>query len=223
MFHYNPDNKILQMLSLYFDLIVLAALWEVTSALIVTAGVSTTALYQVLFKMTREDNVSGVARAFFGCWRNEWKRSTLLWGLLSGLLLLIGGDLYVCIAYRPEGPVGLTLWAGTFLAAMLALCLLVYVFPINARFDCTARQIFGNAVRFTAGNLGQTLALIGLLVLMGVSVFLLQALSPLVVGPLLYASVKQLNTIFEPVTACYENGPEKRETDWTNRAADKNA
>lgn len=211
MFHYNPDNRILQMLSLYFDLIVLAALWEITSAPIVTVGVTTTALYRVLLKMAREDNVSGVVRAFFGCWRDEWKRSTLLWGLLSGLLLLVGGDLYICIAYRPEGAMGLALWAGTFLAAILALCLLIYVFPVNARFDCTVGQIFGNAVRFAAGNPGQTLALIGLLALMSMSLFFLQALSPLVVGPLLYGSAKCLSKIFEPVIAHYENGPEKEE------------
>ena len=29
MFHYNPDNKILQALSLYFDLVVLAAVLQV--------------------------------------------------------------------------------------------------------------------------------------------------------------------------------------------------
>ena len=211
MFHYNPDNKILQMLSLYFDLIVLAALWEVTSAFIVTAGVSTAALYRVLLRMTREDNVSGVVRAFFGCWRDEWKRSTLLWGLLSGILLLAGGDLYVCIAYRPEGVPGAVLWAGTFLAAALVLCLLAYVFPINAQFDCTIPQVFANAVRFTAGNPGQTLVLVGLLILIGVSVFFLQALSPLAVGLLLYSGVKRLNKIFQPVIDRFEDGPEKEE------------
>ena len=211
MFHYNPDNKILQLLSLYFDLTVLTALWAVTSLPIVTIGVSTTALYRVLLRMVSTDSVSGVVRAFFGCWRDEWRRSTLVWILLLGFLLLAGGDLFVCVAYRPAGVPGAILWAGTFLAAALVLCLLAYVFPINARFDCTVPQVFANAIRFTAGNLGQTLALIGLIALMGVSVFFLLILSVFVVGPLLYLGAKRLDAVFAPVAERYRTEPEKRE------------
>ena len=132
-------------------------------------------------------------------------------GLLSGFLILVGGDLYVCIAYRPEGVPGAILWAGTFLAAALALCLLVYVFPIHAQFDCTVLQVFANAIRFTAGNLGQTLVLAGLLVLMGLSMFFLLVLSVFAVGPLLYLSAKRLNAVFTPVAERYRTGPKGKE------------
>lgn len=211
MFHYNPDNKVLQTLSLYFDLTLLAALWVVSSVPVVTVGVSTTALYRVLLKMASGDGVTSVVRAFFGCWRGEWRRGSLVWILLLGFLALVSGDLYVCVAYRPRGAVGLALWAGTFLAAALALCLLVYVFPINARFDCTARQVFSNAVRFTAGNPGRTLTLVGLLLLRGASIFFLLLLAVFALGPLLYLSAKRLSAVFEPVLRRYAPEPEEEE------------
>lgn len=204
MFHYNPDNKIIQALSSYFDLAVLAALWAVTSAPVVTAGVSTTALYRVLFRMQDEDGVTHVVRSFFACWRSEWKKSTAVWLLLLAGMALAGCDLFICAAYRPEGPFGALLWAGALLALLLCLCLAVWVFPINARFDCTVRQVFSNAIRFTAGNLLRTLALMALLALRGISVFLLLALSVFVLGPLLHVSAKQLSAAFTPVIRRYE-------------------
>ena len=204
MFHYNPDNKVIQALSTYFDLVVLATLWAVTSLPVVTVGVSTTALFRVLFRMQTEEGAAHVARSFFACWREEWKKSTVIWLLLLAFLALAGVDLFICAAYRPEGAAGAVMWAGALLAALLGLCLTVWVFPINARFDCTVRQVFSNAVRFTAGNLLRTLTLILALLLMAVSVVLLLALSVFATGPLLYWSVKLLRPAFTPVMQRYE-------------------
>lgn len=204
MFHYNPDNKILQALSLYFDLVVLAAVWAVTSVPIVTIGVSTTALYRVLFRMQSEDGMTHVVRSFFSYWRSEWKQSIAIGMLLLGFLTLAGGNLLICAAYLPAGTAGIVLWSGALLSLVMALCLLVYVFPINARFHCTIRQVFANAARFMAGNPGQTLVLVLLLMLMGASALVLLALSVFVMGPVLYLSAKRLNAVFTPVVRRYE-------------------
>ena len=204
MFHYNPDNKILQLLSLYFDLTVLTALWMITSLPIITIGVSTTALYSVLFKMMTEDGAANIVRSFFGCWRSELRRSTAICALLSGFLVLVGADLFICVAYRPTGPAGPFLWTGAILAALAALCLIAYVFPINARFNCTVRQVFMNALRFAGGNPLPTLGLVVLLVLIGAAMFFLMALSLFLVGPLLYIAAKQLNRIFQPIVLQFE-------------------
>lgn len=204
MFHYNPDNKVIQALSTYFDLVVLATLWAVTSLPVVTVGVSTTALFRVLFRMQTEEGAAHVARSFFACWREEWKTSTAVWLLLLAFLALTEADLFICVAYRPEGAAGVVLWAGALLALLLGLCLTVWVFPINARFDCTVRQVFSNAVRFTAGNLLRTLTLILALLLMAVSVVLLLALSVFAAGPLLYWSAKRAGAAFAPVVQRYE-------------------
>lgn len=204
MFHYNPENKILQALSLYFDLVVLAAVWVITSVPVVTIGVSTTALYRVLFRMQSEDGVSHVVRSFFSYWRSEWQQSTAIWALLLVFLTLAGGNLLICAAYLPEGAAGTVLWSGAILSLLLALCLLVYVFPIHARFRCTIRQVFANAARFMAGSPGQTLVLVLLLMLMEASAFVLLALSVFVMGPVMYLSAKRLNAVFTPVVRRYE-------------------
>ena len=204
MFQYNPDNKIFQALSLYFDLVVLVAVWIAASVPIVTIGVSTTALYRVLFRMQTEEGETHVVRSFFRYWRGEWKQSTAVGMLLLGFLILAGGNLLICVAYLPEGAAGIILWSGALLSLALALCLLVYVFPVNARFHCTTRQVFANAARFVVGNPGQTLVLVLLLMLMGASTFALLALSIFALGPMLYLSAKRLNTVFTPVVRRYE-------------------
>ena len=204
MFQYNPDNKILQTLSLYFDLVVLAAVWTAASLPIITVGASTTALYQVLFRMQVGDGVAHPVRLFFRCCRSEWRQGTAVWALLLVFLALAGSDLLICAVCLPEGAAGVILWAGGLLAGLLALCLLVYVFPVNARFNCTVRQVFANAVHFAAANPGQTLALGVLLALMGASVLLLWALAAFALGPLLYLSAKRLRIIFAPVVRQYE-------------------
>lgn len=199
MFHYNPDNRVMQILSLYFDLIVLTVLWMITSVPIVTIGVSTTAMYRVLFKMVTEHDEIHIMRMFLSCWRNELRRSTAIWALLSGLLAIVVGDFFVCVAYRPDGFIAPFLWVGAVLAALVTLCLLAYAFPINARFDCTVKQVFRNAIYFIGRNPVATLGLVSLVALMGAAIFFLMALSVFMLGPLLYAETKQLNKIFQPI------------------------
>ena len=64
------DNKILQALSLYADLMLLSALWLLTSLPLVTAGASTAALYGVLLKLASGRDETGVVRAFSAA--GEW-------------------------------------------------------------------------------------------------------------------------------------------------------
>ena len=106
MFHYNPDNKILQALSQYADLLVLSALWLLTSLPVVTAGASAAALYRVLLKLASGRDETSVVRAFFAQWRCEWKRGTMIWLCLLGFDALVCADIAVCLLGRPSGAWG---------------------------------------------------------------------------------------------------------------------
>lgn len=218
MFRYNPDNKVMQALSLYFDLIVLAFLWLISSLPIVTAGVSTTALHRVLGRLAGGDDVAHPARTYFGFWRSEWRQGTLVWLPLLGFLALTAGDLFICAAWRPAGLTGAVLWGGTFLAVWLGLCLLAYVFPVAARFECTVGQTYRNAVRFAVGSLRRTLAMAGILVLTGGAVYFLGAAAIFITGPLLYLRAKLLRQAFAPVVERFGAGREQEEVIYERQA-----
>lgn len=203
MFRYNPDNKVMQTLSLYFDLVILTLLWVLTSLPVITIGVSATAMHRVLGKLVEGTCITNVAEEFFICWRKEWRHSTCIWILMLGILTLTGGDLLICIAYRPVGLAGMILWCGSFLALLLTLCLMVYIFPINACFQCTLRHTFMNAVRFTARDLIRTFAMIGIMLLAWVGMAFGGILSMFFVGPLLYLRAKLLSRSFAPVIEQY--------------------
>lgn len=201
MFQINPDNRVLSILSQYFDLVILSFLWLAASLPVVTIGVSTTSMYGVLLKLHAGQDETSVIRAFFSRWRSEWKRGTLVWLLLSAFLALMAADLYICVAYRPEGLVGGLLWTGTALMVLLGLSLSVYALPVNARFECAVKQVFTNSLRLAAGNPGWTLALIALWALIALSMAALGFVSIVVLGPLLWLTAKILYRVFKPIVS----------------------
>ncbi len=201
MFQVNPDNRMLSILSQYFDLVILSFLWLATSLPIVTIGASTMAMYGVLLKLHAGQDETNVIRAFFSRWRSEWKRGTLVWLLLLAFLALMAADLYICVAYQPEGLVGGLLWAGTVLMMLLGLSVGVYALPVNTRFECSVKQVFTNSLRLAAGNPGWTLALIALWALVALSMAALGFVSIAVLGPLLWLTAKILYRVFKPIVS----------------------
>lgn len=197
------DNKILQALSLYADLMLLSALWLLTSLPLVTAGASTAALYGVLLKLASGRDETGVVRAFFRRWRVEWRRGTLLWGCLLGVSALAGADLCICAAKGPGGALGSLMWTGSLLALLLALVLAVYVFALSAQFTCTVSQTFANAIRLAVRGPLWTLLLVALLAASAASVLALGFFSVMVLGVLQYQSARILYRQFAPAIAAY--------------------
>ena len=203
MFHYNPDNKILQALSQYADLLVLSALWLLTSLPVVTAGASAAALYRVLLKLASGRDETSVARAFFAPRQCEWKRGTMIWLCLLGFDALVCADIAVCLLGRPSGAWGRVLWTGSVIALLAALIFQVYAFAVNAQFQCTLRQTFSNALRLAAGNPVWTLLLLLLLAGSAASVVMLGFFSVAVLGVFFYLRARILYKIFQPAIEKY--------------------
>ena len=178
MFTYNPDNKVLQALSKYFDLVWLTILWLLTSLPLVTLGPSTTALMSVLLRLASDTAGSGITRSFFAAWQREWRQS-----LPAGLVLLALGALAVMDA---------KIW----LLSLSVACAWVHLFPLLARFQVSARQILRNLVVLTLRHPLRTLALLGLWTAALLAVYFLGFMGPLISGPLLYAAAGLHNRTF---------------------------
>ena len=78
----DPDSKLYQILSTAASFIALNILWLLCSAPLLTAGVSTAAMYTITRKMARHEYPT-VLPDFFKAFRDNFKK-----GMLAGLVML---------------------------------------------------------------------------------------------------------------------------------------
>ena len=112
-------------------------LWFVCSLPIVTMGAATTALYAACFKIHREQEGRSVALLFFKAFRDNFKQATVLWLIMLGIGLLLGGDFYILYHLRASSTGGTAVFWILLLAVLIDACVvyvivLIYVFPLTA-------------------------------------------------------------------------------------------
>ncbi len=142
---FSPDNPVMVLITKITLCVYLNILWVICCLPIVTAGASTTALFYVTLKMVRNEE-GGVTRQFFRAFRNNFRQSTAAWLILLAVGLLMGADGYVLWHLRGENAFWAILTA-VFLVAVAAFAIvLMYIFPLMARFENNLRAMFLNSV-----------------------------------------------------------------------------
>lgn len=166
---FSPNNILFRILSRFCDIFFLHFLWLVCSIPIFTIGASTTALHYTTMKsVTVEDGY--IAKRFFKSFKENFKQSTLIWLIMLGAGLILAADMYISV-YLKLKPLMMifTILLG------LYLFILIYVFPLQAKFDnkisVTIRNAFLLSIRYFPWTL--------LLVLVHLLIAYLWYLSPL--------------------------------------------
>ena len=142
------DNVIVRALNKICDMVCLNVLWLICCIPIITIGASTTALY--------------IFRGFFKAFKSNFKQSTVIW-----LILLLLG--IVCwIDYRVAGALpgtaGFVMRAIFLLVGFILLSVMIYVFPLTARYENTTRATLRNALILTVGRLPYTILMVAVAV-----------------------------------------------------------
>ena len=135
------------------DLMILNALFVVTSLPVITIGVSLTSMYQVSLRRIRGESRYTV-REYFQALRNEWKESTKLWMFF----LCTGGILLFDVLYGNNLPAAVNIGLGC-LAALWCF-VFTYAFPLQARFQNSMRNTLVNALILAFRNFPVTVILI---------------------------------------------------------------
>ncbi len=157
---FGADSSFLQLLNRIADLLFLNLIFIVCCIPIFTIGASWTALNYVLLKMARNEE-GYVIRGFFKSFKENFGQATLIWlgllvfGLLCawGLWLLFGmGDAVPVIGY-----------AVALVACTVLLMIIVYIFPLLARYQNTTGGILKNAFLLMCLHVPQSLLLVVLL------------------------------------------------------------
>ena len=147
MFTFNPDNFLARWLVKYFNMLLSFLLWIVCCVPIITVGASSTAYSSVLMRMAREADDISVFRHFIKSFSENFKQATIVWIILALAAAVGVSDLYAFRNVLVESSVMRTvlILAVLFLCACLA-TVMIYIFPVIARFQVTIKQAFRNAL-----------------------------------------------------------------------------
>ena len=141
----SPDNAVMQMITRIVSTVWLNILWFVCCIPIVTAGASTTALFYVTLKMARNEE-GNLTQQFFRAFRDNFSFSTRVWLILFALGVILGIDGYVLYHMRYENMFWTLITAVFCVAAAAYLIVLMYVFPLMARFENTIVRTLLNSI-----------------------------------------------------------------------------
>ena len=145
-----------QVLRTLGDLIVLNWLCVLCALPVVTAGPALCALYYVTLKLARGEEVPAL-RGFLDAFRANFKRGAALGLLVLALGAVAAGD--ALFALRQEGALRVLFLTVATIMAVIALTLLCYVFPLQARFQNTWKGQVKNAFALAFCSPGRTLLL----------------------------------------------------------------
>ena len=154
---FNMDNKFFVFMGKIADLCMLNLLCIICCIPIVTAGASLTALYYVTMKMVRNEEAY-IFRSFFRYFKQNFKQATVI----NIIMLAAAALLYIDtnIAGKMGQPAGKIL--GMIFAAftLLYVMILLYVYPLLAKFYNSVKNTFKNAILMAIRHLPYTILML---------------------------------------------------------------
>lgn len=153
---FSMDNKFFSFMNRVADLIILNLLWLVCSIPLITAGASTTALFYVAMKMVKGEE-SYITRDFFKSFRQNFRQGTVIWLIMLAAGVFLAADIRI-VSLSDISFKNYILPVFIFLVIVYSIILL-YIFPLLARFENTTRNMFRNALLIGIRNLPYTILL----------------------------------------------------------------
>lgn len=142
---FNYDNPVWRFIGKLGDLILLNILWVICSIPVFTIGASTTAVYYVTLKLSRDEEDSTI-RSFFRSFKSNFGQATGIWLILLAVGLVLGVDFW----FFSTRQMAMNNVLGAVLSAVSGGLLLIYLFTVTYVFALQAR--FYNSVKRTIFN-----------------------------------------------------------------------
>lgn len=154
---FNMDNGFFRALGKLADLMILNILFLLCSIPIFTIGASMTAMYYVTLKMAENED-GYIARSFFKSFRQNFKQATVIWliMLLFGIILVLD----LLIMKNASGTVATVFKVIITATGFLYIMMLIYVFPVLARFYNTTKAIFKNSFIMAIADFPRTFVML---------------------------------------------------------------
>lgn len=144
---FDADGPLIKGLSRIFDCLLLAVLTIICSLPVITIGAAMSALYDVMIKMVL-DRDQGIFKAYFVSFKENFKKGTLIWLACLVGIVFVGANYYLLNLEIS----GIEQWMRTvilvlvFVITLLMSFVLIYVFPLQARYDNPVGTTLKNAL-----------------------------------------------------------------------------
>lgn len=142
---FDPESPLMTFITKITYSAYLNLLWFLCCLPIVTAGASTTALFYVTLKMAKNEE-GNLTKAFFSSFRANFRQATVIWLILMAVGIVLGVDGYVLYHVRFSNAFWTVITAIFFVAAAAYAIVLMYIFPLLARFQNSTAAMFRNAI-----------------------------------------------------------------------------
>lgn len=174
---FNYDGPVMSAMSRIADLIILNILTVLCCIPIITAGAALTALHYMTIKMVRKEDCY-IVRGYFKSFKQNFRQATIIWLILLVAMFIIWGDFFIL----NSGIISLPKAFSVIIMAVgfLFMMMVIYTFPVLARFDNTIRNTLKNAFFMSILNLPRTLLVIVIYVLPFVILLTAPILMPII-------------------------------------------
>ncbi len=142
---FSPESKVYQLVSKIVSSVWLNILWTVCSLPVFTAGAATTALHHVSLKVVREEG-GNLTKEFFRSFKENFKQATVIWLMLLVLGIVLAVDGYVFSRMRYDGLIWTLGYAVFFVALAAYAIVMMWVFPLLAKFNNTTFAMLRNSL-----------------------------------------------------------------------------
>ena len=141
------------------DLIILNLLCVVCCIPIITIGASITALYYQTLKMVRNEE-SYIVKGFFHSFRQNFKQSIAFNLIMLSAAVMLYFDM--SIVRNMEGFLSRVLFVIFLMMAVVYAFILLYLYPVLAKFDNTVKNTFVNALLMSIRHLPYTVLMLAI-------------------------------------------------------------
>lgn len=153
---FNMDGGLFRFLGRLADLLILNIVFWVTCIPIVTIGAAWTSLYYVTLKMVRNEE-SYIVRSYFKSFKENFKQSTIIWLFILVFIVILIADFQIINAFGGNVLNAVRLMISAI--ATLVIMVLMYLFPLVAKFYNTTKNTCKNAFLMAVRHLPFTIAM----------------------------------------------------------------
>ncbi|HJB14997.1 MAG TPA: DUF624 domain-containing protein [Candidatus Blautia excrementipullorum] len=154
---FSMDNKFFVFMGKVADLCILNLICLVCCIPIITAGASITALYYVTLKMVRNEEAY-IFRSFFKSFRQNFKQATIIHLIMVAAAVLLYLDTNIVkVMGEPASSIMSVIFA---VFSLLYAMILLYLYPILAKFYNSVKNTFTNAVLMAIRHLPYTIIML---------------------------------------------------------------
>lgn len=216
---FNMDNPVFRTLGKLADLMILNICFIICCLPVFTIGAALTGMNYVTLKIAEEEE-GYIAKGFFKSFRQNFKQATVIWLILLVFGVVLGLDFYILSG--STGTMVKTMRIILLIVSIFYAMVLVYVFPVLARFDNPIKVTMKNSLIMAIADFPRTIVMV--VITVGSVLITLFNSYTIAYGLLIwilfgFSLVAYLNCLFmKKVFAKYMPKEEEEETDpdsWT--------